>query len=300
MSLKEGRSNTEGIIVELDNYMSRKNVALVAAAYEAMTVLGLVAVSPIGVTPGATNTGNGAMGAVTIGATAKVGTYKLKITGTGATAAFDVTDPDGVALTAGAVGSAYNQGGISFTLADGAVDFVPGDTFDIRVAAVATALGTNTGNGTVGNITTTAAVIPGNHTVTFIEPATNLGTFVVRDPTGKDIGHGVVGSAFSAGGLSFTIADGSTDFVAGDQFTIKVGGGSGKYAKIDAASLEGLDDAVGVLIEGIDATSAPMQGAMIFRDADLVKGSLVWPAGWTDNQKNAALAQLEARGIRAF
>lgn len=36
------------------------------------------------------------------------------------------------------------------------------------------------------------------------------------------IGDGVVGSAFSAGGLAFTLADGATDFVAGDSFTIAV------------------------------------------------------------------------------
>jgi hypothetical protein len=84
------------------------------------------------------------------------------------------------------------------------------------------ALGTNTGNGAMGAITVTAGAKQGNYTLTIIEPGANVGTFTVVDPDGIQIGDGVVASAFSAGGLAFTLADGATDFVAGDSFTISV------------------------------------------------------------------------------
>jgi len=66
-------------------------------------------------------------------ATVKQGRYKLVMTTTGATAAFDVYDPNGFKLAlAGAVGSAYN-GEIKFTLADGGTDFTAGEEVYVDV-----------------------------------------------------------------------------------------------------------------------------------------------------------------------
>ena len=92
------------------------------------------------------------------------------------------------------------------------------------LTATAAALGTNTGNGAMGSITVSAGAMPGVYTLTIVEPGTTVGTFVVEDPLGNQVGDGVVASAFSAGGLAFTLADGSTDFVAGDSFAITVAG----------------------------------------------------------------------------
>jgi hypothetical protein len=97
---------------------------------------------------------------------------------------------------------------------------VLGGTF--AATASSAALGTNTGNGTMGAITVTAGAKQGNYVLTIIEPGANVGTFTVVDPDGVQIGDGAVASAFSAGGLAFTLADGATDFVAGDSFTITV------------------------------------------------------------------------------
>ncbi len=88
--------------------------------------------------------------------------------------------------------------------------------------ATSAAQGTNVGNGTMGAVTVSAGAKQGDYTLRIVEPATNAGAFVVEDPTGVSIGHGNVASAFSAGGLAFTLADGSTDFSAGDSFTITV------------------------------------------------------------------------------
>jgi hypothetical protein len=84
--------------------------------------------------------------------------------------------------------------------------------------AVATAKGTNTGNGTFGAITVAAPAQAGAYVVSF-DAAT---TFTVSDPEGVEIGHGSTGTAFSAGGLGFTITAGGTAFAAGDAFDVTV------------------------------------------------------------------------------
>lgn len=95
------------------------------------------------------------------------------------------------------------------------------------LTATAAALGTNTGNGAMGAITVDETVArAGVYTLTIIEPAANAGTFVVEGPDGVQVGDGAVAAAFNAGGLAFTLADGATDFVAGDSFKITVAGGA--------------------------------------------------------------------------
>jgi hypothetical protein len=96
----------------------------------------------------------------------------------------------------------------------------------VATAAVSTAQSSegvaNTGDGVMGAITVTARTRTGRYKLRFIEPAANAGRFVVEDPSGVIIGTGTVAVAFSAGGLAFTLADGATDFVAGDGFFIDV------------------------------------------------------------------------------
>jgi hypothetical protein len=81
-----------------------------------------------------TNTGNGVMGAITVTTPAKIGDYKLIIIEPAANAgAFVVEDPDGVEIGHGNVAAAFSAGGLAFTLADGATDFVSGDSLTITV-----------------------------------------------------------------------------------------------------------------------------------------------------------------------
>src|SRR5258706_11860988 len=87
--------------------------------------------------------------------------------------------------------------------------------------AAAVALGSNTGNGVFGAATADSGAPAGDYKVLFIEPGTNLGTFAVYMPDGTLDGHGVVGTAYN-GTINFTIADGATDFVSGDAFTVNV------------------------------------------------------------------------------
>lgn len=155
----------------------------------------------------------------------------------------------------------------------------------------------NTGNGAMGAITVGAGAKAGVYKLVIIEPGTNAGRFQVEDPDGIVIGVGTVAAAFSAGGLSFTLADGGTDFVAGDGFDITVAAGSLKYKDFDVAGADGSQIAAGVLYDGVDATSADVDTVAFVRDCEVNKAELVFTGTPTDNQKAAAYADLAKLGI---
>lgn len=165
--------------------------------------------------------------------------------------------------------------------------------------ASAAAFSGNTGNGTMGSITVGAGAKAGDYKLVIVEPATNAGKFTVEDPDGITIGTGTVAVAFSAGGLAFTLADGATDFVSGDGFTITVAAGSGKYVQIDFSGTLGTQNAAGILITDVTAPDgSDIAGVALVRGpATIIASKLTWPSGATTNQKNAALAQLLAKGI---
>ena len=165
-------------------------------------------------------------------------------------------------------------------------------------AATGAAVAGNTGNGTITAAPTVgAAAKPGVYRLVCIEPATNAGKFAVEDPGGILLGVATVGVEFTAH-LTFTIADGSTDFVSGDSFTISVAAGSGKVKQIDFAATDGCDAASGILL--LDTTApdgTDKSGVAIVRNAIVSDNGIAWPAGATTNQKNAAIAQLKNAGI---
>jgi hypothetical protein len=164
-------------------------------------------------------------------------------------------------------------------------------------AATAAADAGNTGDGAIGAITVGAAAKAGDYRLTIIEPGANVGTFIVEDPDGIGVGSGVVGTAFSGGGLSFTLADGATDFVAGDTFTITVAAGSGSYQNLDLSATNGANVAAGVMLTATDASAADAKGVALVRHGAVKDTGLVWPAGITSDQKTAAITELEALGI---
>lgn len=164
--------------------------------------------------------------------------------------------------------------------------------------AAAAAVAGNTGTGAMSAVVVSAGAKLGVYKLTIVEPAANAGTFIVEDPDGINIGAGNVAVAFGAGGLAFTLAD-AGDFIAGDQFTITVAAGSGKYSALDLASVTGLAAAAAILFDDVDATAADKPAVVHSRDCEVAAADLTWPAGITDNQKLAALAQLAALGIIA-
>ena len=151
----------------------------------------------------------------------------------------------------------------------------------------------NVGNGTIGSNTK-----PGVYAAVCAEAAANGGTFLVEDPNGVTIGKAVVGTPF-AGEVNFTIADGSTDFVAGDRFAITVAAGSGKYKEYNPTNTDGSETAVALLLDNVDATSANVTAVVITRNVEVNAAELVWFSGATSDQKNTGLGQLKAQTIIA-
>jgi hypothetical protein len=142
--------------------------------------------------------------------------------------------------------------------------------------AVSTAFSGNTGNGTMGAVTLSAGAKPGTYKLAIIEPGTNVGTFIVEDPDGMIIGRGVVAAAFSAGGLAFTLADGSTDFVAGDGFDIVVGAGSGHYVAYDNTAADGTQEAAAILCYPAAISTTVQNTVAVTRLAEVKGGFLDW------------------------
>jgi hypothetical protein len=167
-------------------------------------------------------------------------------------------------------------------------------------AATGAAVPGNTGNGTITAAPTVGqAAKPGVYQVICIEPITNGGKFIVEDPDGVIIGVATVGTPFTTH-LTFTIADGAVDFVSGDAFTITVAAGSGKVKQIDFAATDGSDKAYGVLCYDVTAPNGvDAKGSAIVNGPSVVAANgLVWPAGATQPQKDAAIAQFKAAGIK--
>ncbi|ASS56878.1 head decoration protein [Rhizobium leguminosarum] len=70
-----------------------------------------------------------------------------------------------------------------------------------------------------------------------------------------------------------------------------------KFKPLAPAAADGTQNAAAILYEACDATSADVRRTLTARDSEVQAAVLVWPAGATDNQKTAALAQLAALGI---
>lgn len=165
-------------------------------------------------------------------------------------------------------------------------------------AATPAAFAGNAANtGAIASVTLSAGAKAGVYKVVIIEPATNAGKFTVEDPDGITIGSGTVGVEFAGGGLTFTVADGATDFSAGEGFTITVAAGSGKYRECDPTNTDGSQTAVAVLFDAVDAAAADRPGVAIVRDAEVNAAELSWFTGADANQKAAGLARLALAGI---
>ena len=71
----------------------------------------------------------------------------------------------------------------------------------------------------------------------------------------------------------------------------------GKYVPLDVTATDGAELAVGVAGDAVDTANVDAQGMAILRGAVLAKGALLWPSDMTSVLVDAALAQLESRGI---
>ena len=125
-----------------------------------------------------------------------------------------------------------------------------------------------TGNPTSGAITVGAAAIPGAYVLTF----TAATKFMVEAPNGVTIGTGTLGSAFSAGGLGFTLTAGGTAAVAGDTAKITVAAGTGKYIPYTAGGGAGVASAI--LYTGLGAATGDAKVVVFTQDIEVSRDKL--------------------------
>ena len=179
----------------------------------------------------------------------------------------------------------------SITLTGGAAlprGAVLGET--VTAATAVAAAGTNTGNGVMGAVTASGLVQEGVYQLKIVEAVTNSGRFEVIDPRGDVVGVGLVGAAFSAGGLAFTLADGSSDFVAGDSFTITVSALTSKFKLSTGAATDGSEIARAILSDAADPSGGDVV-AGIYRMGEFNSRALYLGAGQTTASVKAQLAR---------
>ena len=168
-----------------------------------------------------------------------------------------------------------------------------------RSTVTVTAGDGNTGDGeaTPADPPLSALAEAGIYRLACITAGADGGTFQVLTPKGYVLPNLTVGEAYEGGHLNLTVADGAADFAAGDTFTIEVSG-DGTVVALDPAAVDGTAEAIGIVafdVTAPDGTDAEVTA--ILRDAILADRAIVWPAGITEAQKKAAIADLEARGI---
>jgi hypothetical protein len=297
-----------GFIVSVANgHRSFDQITLTGAAkVKAGTLLGMVtaAATAAAVALG-TNTGNGAMGAITLVSTpTQIGDYLLSYTDA---THFTVTAPDGQSA-AGINGTPFAALGIGLTMTTGGTAMVAGDGFKVTTTAKvgnpgisAAANAGNVGNSTAGSLTVNGyAPQAGDYRLVVVEPAANAGNFIVEDPAGHVIGTGAVATAFKGGGLSFTLADGATDFASGDGFVITVAANtSGAFKAWDPANVDGSQVVAGILYATRDATAGDKPATAVTRAAEVNQSELIFPTGANTAVIAAGVAGLKAVGIVA-
>lgn len=152
----------------------------------------------------------------------------------------------------------------------------------IITGTASTAPGTNTGNGVITMDATTpvlAGAKVGAYKATCVAAAANSGTFRVEDPDGFVLGDVAVAGTF-VDDIKFVIADGSTDFVVGDSFTITVAAGSGKYVTSLAAATNGSQFPDAILSEDTLAAATDIE-ANVYIGGEFNSANLTIGAGHT-------------------
>ena len=120
------------------------------------------------------------------------------------------------------------------------------------------------------------------------------------DPKGVAIGRVAVGATFN-NQIKFSIADGATDFVVGDAFTVLVGRESGTDEQVkawDPANTDGSQNVAGIIVYPTTTGSGETKlAAVITRHAEVRLADLTFGGSPTTAQKAAAIEQLRSIGI---
>ena len=277
-----------------------------------------------------TGTGDGAPGSVTPGVDVVEGLYTLTcIEAVAHKGRFEVADPNGNRLEDMNVTVAYTNTHFAITVADGANDYIVGDTltFTITIAHGGLFSLVDPDGVTVksdielpGGAGGTVDVDSGGITFTITDAGTDFalddfftmtvvaaegGTFKLEDPNGDTVAIGLTlsgvatgATVFVEGGMTFTITDGAADFAVGDKFSLTVVA-DGDWVIYALDGLNGSQTARGILTIEEVATGAT---DVSFRP--LISGKVRAEKIFTDALPTTAItdlikAQLHDAGIYA-
>lgn len=133
----EGTYTPDRLIAANPDLLQSRSITMVSGevARTRGAVLGKITVGTASGAAAAGNTGGATIGTVSTGVASKPGVYKAVVIEPGTDLGqFAVYDPDGIFVGKGTVGTAFSLGP-TFTITDSGTDLVPGDSFNITVAA---------------------------------------------------------------------------------------------------------------------------------------------------------------------
>lgn len=173
--------------------------------------------------------------------------------------------------------------------------------YNFTVPATGTANASNVGDGTVTAVSQVAGIplIIGTYTLELVTAVTNGGVFQLLDPNGAVMDSNLImtagagaATAFTVGGLRFTITDGATDFTAAlpDSFTIAVTAGS--YAYLTDGQLDGF------FLESDSRVLASPGNGTIFVGGMLQEGGIVDDSGATLSITVGDIVNWNIRGFK--
>lgn len=162
-------------------------------------------------------------------------------------------------------------------------------TKDTIVAAAKA--GGNTGDGTITGLAVGAQAMVGVYRVVCIAVAANGGTFKVLTPEGVKLDkEATVGAAYDSDHLDFTINDGATDFIVGDEFAVTVSG-SKSYQLAASAAVDGSARARRVLAVDVDTTGGAKE-ALVYMTGVFNVNKLIFGTGHTADTVREDLADV--------
>lgn len=150
----------------------------------------------------------------------------------------------------------------------------------VTIPTTMTADGGNTGDGTVTAVAAAAGGSPsvGTWVLANTFAVANGGVWSLTDPNGNTVIDGLTmnvgaggATVFVAGGMTFTITDGATDFALADEFTIAVTA-NGKWIPFDITAVDGAEIPQGILM-GSDITAAALVAADVIDQPILEHGA---------------------------
>lgn len=166
-------------------------------------------------------------------------------------------------------------------------DLAPGTPLAETVNGAATVTRVNVAGAGKGVLTlagtpSDANAPEGVYSIVCIEPSANGGTFQVERPDGSLDGVATVGVPYD-GSVNFTLADGATDFVAGDVATVTVSYADGAATLVPAGAgvLDGSQKVVGILDAPIWEISVGTSEriAVMARNGEVINHEMTWPGG---------------------